>query len=90
MSCPAKKGSGTTIQKADAELHLPDGRLITKVREVTREITGIIGLNRSQFSQIAMIAQGDFRKLLQADTKVVRRSSGKFSRPGITWCFRKK
>ena len=66
---PAKKGSGTTIQKADAELHLPDGRLITKVREVTREITGIIGLNRSQFSQIAMIAQGDFRKLLQADTK---------------------
>lgn len=27
---PAKKGSGTTIQKADAELHLPDGRLITK------------------------------------------------------------
>ena len=66
---PAKKGSGTTIQKADAELHLPDGRLITKAREVTREITGIIGLNRSQFSQIAMIAQGDFRKLLQADTK---------------------
>ena len=66
---PAKKGSGTTIQKADAELHLPDGHLITKAREVTREITGIIGLNRSQFSQIAMIAQGDFRKLLQADTK---------------------
>lgn len=66
---PSKKGSGTTIQKADAELCLPDGRLVTKAREVTREITEIIGLNRSQFSQIAMIAQGDFRKLLQADTK---------------------
>ena len=66
---PAKKGGGTTVQKADAELTLPDGRLVTKAREVTREITGIIGLNRSQFSQIAMIAQGDFRKLLQADTK---------------------
>lgn len=38
---PAKKGSGTTIQKADAKLHLPDGRLITKAREVTREITSI-------------------------------------------------
>lgn len=66
---PAKKGGGTTIQKADAELVLPDGRLVTKAREVNREITGIIGLDRSQFSQIAMIAQGDFRKLLQADTK---------------------
>lgn len=66
---PAKKGGGMTIQKADAELLLPDGRLVTKAREVTREITEIIGLNRSQFSQIAMIAQGDFRKLLQADTK---------------------
>lgn len=66
---PAKKGGGTTIQKADAELVLPDGRLVTKAREVNREIAGIIGLDRSQFSQIAMIAQGDFRKLLQADTK---------------------
>ena len=66
---PAKKGGGTTIQKADAELALPDGRLVTKAREVNREIAGIIGLDRSQFSQIAMIAQGDFRKLLQADTK---------------------
>lgn len=66
---PAKKGGGTTIQKADAELVLPDGRLVTKAREVNRDIAGIIGLDRSQFSQIAMIAQGDFRKLLQADTK---------------------
>lgn len=66
---PAKKGGGTTIQKADAELTLPDGRVVTKAREVNREIAELIGLNRSQFSQIAMIAQGDFRKLLQADTK---------------------
>ena len=66
---PAKKGSGTTVQKAEAELILPDGRPVTKAREVNREIVGIIGLDRSQFSQIAMIAQGDFRKLLQADTK---------------------
>ena len=66
---PAKRGDGTTIQKADAELTLPDGRLVTKAREVNREIIQIIGLNRSQFSQIAMIAQGDFLKLLLADTK---------------------
>lgn len=66
---PAKRGGGTTVQKADAELTLPDGRLVTKAREVNREIIGIIGLDRSQFAQIAMIAQGDFLKLLLADTK---------------------
>ncbi len=66
---PAKRGGGTTLQKADAELTLPDGRLVTKAREVNREIVDIIGLDRSQFSQIAMIAQGDFLKLLLADTK---------------------
>ena len=65
---PARRGSGTTMQKAEAELHLP-GRVVTKPREVTAEIISIIGLDRSQFSQIAMIAQGDFLKLLLADTK---------------------
>ena len=65
---PARRGSGTTVQKAEAELHLP-GRVVTKPREVTAEIISIIGLDRSQFSQIAMIAQGDFLKLLLADTK---------------------
>lgn len=66
---PAKRGGGTTVQRAEAELYLPDGRVITKTKDVTAEITAIIGLDRSQFSQIAMIAQGDFLKLLLADTK---------------------
>lgn len=66
---PARRGGGTTTQKAEAELHLPDGTIITKAREVTAAITQIIGLSRSQFSQVAMIAQGDFLKLLLADTK---------------------
>lgn len=66
---PARRGGGTTVQKADAELTLPDGRLVTKAREVNRALIEIIGLNRSQFSQIAMLAQGDFLKLLLADTR---------------------
>ena len=66
---PARRGGGTTTQKAEAELHLPDGTIITKAREVTAAVTQIIGLSRSQFSQVAMIAQGDFLKLLLADTK---------------------
>lgn len=66
---PAKRGDSFTTQKAEAELTLPDGRIITKTKEVTQEIIQIIGLDRDQFSQIAMIAQGDFLKLLVADTK---------------------
>ena len=66
---PAKRGGGTTIQKADAELTLPDGAVLTKPREVDRKIIEILGVNHQQFSQIAMIAQGDFLKLLLADTK---------------------
>lgn len=66
---PAKRGGGITTQKAEAELILPDGRVVVKPREVNREIVDIIGLDRGQFAQIAMIAQGDFLKLLLADTK---------------------
>ena len=66
---PAKRGGGTTIQKADAELWLPDGAVLTKPRDVDRKILEILGVNHQQFSQIAMIAQGDFLKLLLADTK---------------------
>lgn len=66
---PAKRGGGTTTQKADAELWLPDGAVLTKPREVDRKILEILGVNHQQFSQIAMIAQGDFLKLLLADTK---------------------
>ena len=63
------RGIGTTKQAADAELTYPNGDRITKLREVDRAIRDIIGLTREQFSQVAMISQGDFRKLLQADTK---------------------
>ena len=66
---PKARGTGTTMQKGDAVLTLPDGRNpITKVREVTAAVTELIGLDMKQFSQIAMIAQGDFRKLLLAET----------------------
>ena len=66
---PKTKGSGTTIQKADAELTYPDGRVLTKTRDVTAAIIEIVGVDRSQFSRIAMIAQGDFLKLLLASTE---------------------
>lgn len=62
------RGEGTTIKKAEAELILPDGRVVTKVSEVDEEIKTVIGIDRGQFLQIAMIAQGEFIKLLQSTT----------------------
>ena len=65
---PKTRGTGTTVQKADAELTMPDGRVITKARDVTAAVTDIIGVDREQFARIVMIAQGEFRKLLLAQT----------------------
>ena len=63
------RGSGTTKQAADAQLTMPDGTPITRVKDVNNALRSIIGLSREQFSQIAMISQGDFRRLLQAGTR---------------------
>lgn len=65
-----KRGTGYTKTDADAELLYPDGRApVTKTKDVTRAVTELIGLNRKQFTQIVMIAQGDFQKLLLAETR---------------------
>lgn len=66
---PAKKGKGLTTEKADAQLEYPDGKIITKSKEVTKAVVELIGLDRGKFTQIAMIAQGDFLKLLFAKTE---------------------
>ena len=63
------RGTGSTKQAAAAELIYPDGHPISKLKEVNAAIRDIIGLTREQFSQISMISQGDFRKLLQAGTE---------------------
>ncbi len=65
---PKTRGEGFTKQNAEAELHTPDGRVIAKRKDVDSEIKSIIGIDRDQFLQIAMIAQGDFLKLLLAST----------------------
>lgn len=66
---PKARGEGYTTEKANAELHYPDGRVVTKLKEVNKAIVDIMGIDRSQFTQIAMIAQGDFLKLLLASTE---------------------
>lgn len=65
-----KVGEGFTPQKSGVELIFPDGRsTLTRQAEVEKEILEIVGLTRDQFTQIGLIAQGQFRKLLDAKTK---------------------
>ncbi len=65
----ARRGNKTVEEKQTAELTLPDGKVITKQREVNKTVQEILGIDRDQFSQIAMIAQGDFQKLLLSSTE---------------------
>ena len=67
---PKARGEGFTTEKADAALTYADGRPpVTKAKEVTAAVIDIIGLDYNQFSQIAMIAQGQFTRLLNATTE---------------------
>lgn len=65
----AKRGGGEKKVLAGAQLTLPDGNIVTKIRAVDDAITEILGVTREQFSQIVMLAQGEFLKLLTAGTK---------------------
>ena len=66
---PKTRGEGFTEEKANATLYYPDGRVVTKLKEVNQAVTEIMGIDKNQFTQIAMIAQGDFLKLLLASTE---------------------
>ena len=67
---PKARGEGMTTEKADATLTYPDTRPpVTKAKDVTAAVQEIIGLDYNQFSQIVLIAQGQFTKLLNASTE---------------------
>ena len=66
---PKARGTGYTTQDAVASLQIGDEAPITALKDVNAKLVEILGVNFSQYSQIAMIAQGQFRELLLADTK---------------------
>ena len=63
-----QRGEGFTVKNADAQLEMPDGQLITRISAVDEKITELMGINKSQFKQIVMLPQGEFRKLLEAES----------------------
>ena len=64
---PLKKGSGLREEKETVTLTLPDGTVFPgSAKETDEKLVEIVGLTKSQFMQVAMIAQGEFMTLLRA------------------------
>ncbi len=70
---PSQRGGGFTPEIARAALTYPDGRTVEKTKSVDAAVEELMGITRAQFTQIAMIAQGEFKKLLTATTEERRR-----------------
>ena len=66
---PKARGEGMTEERANAMLCLPDGSMVHGRDAVTQRAQEILGMDHDQFSQIVMIAQGDFLRFLFSDTK---------------------
>lgn len=64
----SKSGDKHVWKPSTASFETPDGTY-TKLKEVNAAVQNLLGLDKDQFSQIAMLAQGEFQKLLLADTK---------------------
>ncbi len=65
----SKRGNGMTPQKQDALLLCPDGSQVSGFRQVSAAIIQLLGVDKNQFKQISMIAQGEFMKLLNASSE---------------------
>ncbi|MBQ6985958.1 MAG: SMC family ATPase, partial [Oscillibacter sp.] len=65
---PKRQGRGKVKTAVAAELRYPDGRIETGATKVTKAVRDVLGLDREQFSQVAMLAQGGFMKFLHAKT----------------------
>lgn len=63
-----KNGKNSTKKNASVSLILPDGTEYTSVKEADAKIEALVGLNKTQFMQVAMIAQGDFLNIINEKT----------------------
>lgn len=66
-----KEGKASfTTEGASVSLTMPDGREYPgRGREINEKITEILGMGKEQFTQVAMIAQGEFIRLLHASSR---------------------
>ncbi|MDD7267854.1 MAG: SMC family ATPase [Lachnospiraceae bacterium] len=77
-----QRGEGTTIDSEKVELTLPSGEIEARRSEANANIRTLLGIDVSQFRQLVMIAQGDFRKLLMNDSADRKRIFSKLFQTG--------
>lgn len=66
------KKDGTGLTRADGQCRMEQkgkGVIADKKTNVDKKVHEIVGLTQKQYSQVAMIAQGDFHKLLFSSTQ---------------------
>ncbi|CQR65253.1 AAA family ATPase [Streptomyces leeuwenhoekii] len=72
---PKKRGTGTTVDKAQTWLREYDTAAATwkdlsrSHQEIGEEITRLLGMSREQFCQVVLLPQGDFARFLRADAE---------------------
>lgn len=63
-----KRGGGFKDLGEQAELILPGGEVLTGRQEVNGQIAQLLGLDYHQFKQTIMLAQGEFLRLIEANS----------------------
>ena len=81
---PKLRGEGVTRQPSSAEMYYPDGRVVTKVGEVTKAVEELLRINYQQFKQLCMLAQGNFCGCRLPTAGTARKFSGGFSTPAFS------
>jgi exonuclease SbcC len=68
---PRKRGGGTTTEAAGASLWREGDALpvATGATDVTGAVTRLLGMDVDQFTQVALLPQGDFKRLLCATSQ---------------------
>ena len=84
-----QRGEGETREKPDAQLHMPDGRLVTGDKAVTAEVEGLLALTGSSFPRLPCWPRAVFPGSCQAEPRIGASFSGKYSRQSPTSCFRR-
>ena len=80
-----------TKESARVELTMPDGKAFPgKMKETDQKIVEIIGMDMNQFSQVSMISQGDFMKLLLADSKERKKIFSQIFPTEIYWLLQNR
>lgn len=66
---PSKRGVKMTKQQPDCTFFMPDGKTVSGNKAVLAEATALLGIDRNQFRQLVMLAQGDFQRMLLSSTE---------------------